>query len=108
MALMRWLAATVPLLILVSPSVGDDRLWGKYLAEVNCAGCHAIEKTGDSPMADAPPFRSIHQHYDEGELEDAFNDGVASTHPAMPDWDMTSDQARQLAAYIMSFQDSVP
>jgi hypothetical protein len=55
-------------------------------------------------MAEAPPFRTIHELYDDGELEDAFNDGLAVGHPSMPDWNMTSDQARELANYIMSFK----
>lgn len=75
---------------------------GKSLAEANCAICHAIYEAGASPLAIAPPFRDIATSYDPEELEDAFNDGVATDHPAMPDWQMTPDQAHALATYIMT------
>lgn len=80
----------------------DDIAKGKALAEKNCMSCHAIGATGNSALKDAPPFRDIAALYGDGELEDSFNDGVVTDHPAMPDWQMNPDQARQLAAYIMS------
>lgn len=75
---------------------------GKRLAESNCAICHAIYATGDSPLVIAPKFRDIAVSYDFADLEDAFNEGVATDHPAMPDWQMSPEQAEALAAYIMS------
>jgi mono/diheme cytochrome c family protein len=84
--------------------MADDVARGRALAQVNCGRCHAIEATGDSPFKDAPPFRGIRESYTQDELEDAFNEGVAVTHPAMPEWSMTPDQARQLAAFILSLK----
>ena len=81
----------------------EDTAEGKRLAQINCGKCHALESSGASPLEAAPPFRDIAVNYDAGELEDAFNDGIVATHPAMPDWKMTGDQARELAAYIMGF-----
>lgn len=75
---------------------------GLTLAEANCAICHAIRAEGNSPLAIAPPFRDIAVTFDFADLEDAFNEGVATEHPAMPDWQMTPEQAEGLAAYIMS------
>ena len=82
----------------------DDSLLakGQRLAEANCAICHAISTTGNSPLAIAPAFRDIAVSYDFADLEDAFNEGVATEHPAMPDWQMTPEQAEAIAAYIMS------
>lgn len=87
----------------VAAGTKEDIAAGKRLAKINCAVCHALERTGASPFPPAPPFRDVPMNYDPGELEDAFNDGIVASHPAMPDWKMTSDQARELAAYIMSF-----
>jgi mono/diheme cytochrome c family protein len=90
---------------LASTAMGQDvdsAAKGKSLAEANCAICHAIYETGTSPLSIAPPFRDIATTYDPDELEDAFNDGVATNHPAMPDWQMTPDQANALATYIMT------
>lgn len=91
--------------ILATAASGEDAdpvAKGKSLAEANCAICHAIYEAGSSPLAIAPPFRDIATTYDPEELEDAFNDGVATDHPAMPDWQMTPDQAHALATYIMT------
>lgn len=90
-----------------TPALGqesDDTLLakGQRLAEANCAICHAISATGNSPLVIAPAFRDIAVNYDFADLEDAFNEGVATEHPAMPDWQMTPEQAEALAAYIMS------
>lgn len=82
----------------------DDTLIakGKRLAEANCAVCHAIAETGPSKLAAAIPFRDMALDFDQSELEDALNEGVPTEHPAMPDWQMTPDQAAALAAFIIS------
>ena len=75
---------------------------GRILAETNCAACHALGKTGDSPFAAAPPFRDVAGRYTEEELLDGFMEGLPVRHEAMPDWDMTEDQAIALTLFIMS------
>jgi mono/diheme cytochrome c family protein len=102
----RIILATLALALAASPAHAADAkdiAEGKRLAHINCAVCHALGAVGPSPLLAAPPFRELHQNYDEGELEDSFNDGIATSHPAMPDWQMSPDQARELAAFIMSF-----
>jgi cytochrome c len=86
----------------VAADVTADVTGGLALARQNCMVCHAIDQASASPLAAAPPFRDIALLYDGGELEDALNEGVATEHPAMPDWQMTPEQARQLAAFVMS------
>lgn len=75
---------------------------GKALVERNCGACHALGTVGPSPFRDAPPFRDVATRYFEPELEDSLNEGVATEHPAMPDWRMTPEQAHAISAYIMS------
>lgn len=82
----------------------SDVAKGKILAESNCAMCHATGTTGTSAMQVAPAFRDMALGYDPSELEDAFNEGVSTDHPAMPDWQLTPEEARQLSAYIMSLR----
>ena len=74
---------------------------GQRLIEANCTPCHAIGETGDSPFAPAPPFREVAKNYSRDELVDGFMEGLAVRHPAMPDWDMTVDQAEAISTYIM-------
>jgi mono/diheme cytochrome c family protein len=75
---------------------------GRELAELNCTACHNIEITGDSPLPEAPPFRTIPSKYDPSQLEEAFVEGIVVGHPAMPEWEMTPEQAAALAEYIAS------
>ena len=75
---------------------------GRRLAEINCAKCHNLETTGESPLTDSPPFREIAKNYEPDELVDGFMDGLAVRHPLMPDWEVTQEQAEALAAFVMS------
>lgn len=94
----------VALAVFALPAQAEDALvaHGKALAQENCATCHAIGVSGSSPLRDAPPFRDLSANYQQDELEDAFNDGVVTEHPAMPDWQMTPEQAAAISRYIMS------
>jgi cytochrome c len=75
---------------------------GRGLAEANCATCHSLEAEGASPFADAPPFRDVAKRYTESELMDGFMEGLPVRHEAMPDWNMTEDQAIALSLFIMT------
>ncbi len=88
----------------VVPTQAEETAYGKglRLAETNCARCHAIGVSGASPFAPAPPFREVAKNYTPEELVDGFMEGLAVRHQAMPDWDMTMDQAEALATYIMA------
>jgi cytochrome c len=92
------------LLLLATPAAADDTAiaLGKALAQKNCTTCHAIGTNDKSPIDDAPPFRDIALGYDLMDLEDSLNEGVATEHPLMPDWQMTPEQAHALASFVMS------
>ncbi|HVI12875.1 MAG TPA: cytochrome c, partial [Pseudolabrys sp.] len=36
---------------------------GLTFVRVHCAQCHAIDKVSESPLAIAPPFRTLHQKF---------------------------------------------
>ena len=44
----------------------DNVQRGRELARANCARCHSIERTGESPFKPAPPFRMLHQPVQDG------------------------------------------
>jgi mono/diheme cytochrome c family protein len=96
--------AALALFLLATPAAADDVAvaLGKALAQQNCTTCHAIGTDDKSPIADAPPFRDIAVRYDLFDLEDSLNEGVATDHPLMPNWQMTPEQAHALASFIMS------
>ena len=75
---------------------------GRAIAEANCARCHSIEKTGASPFTPAPPFRVIARLYKASDLEEAFVEGIVVGHPAMPEFQMTGEQAAALSSFIDS------
>ena len=100
--------AALACLFLAAPASAEDAAVarGRNLAEINCAVCHAIGPVGPSPIEDATPFRDIALGYDLMDLEDSLNEGVATEHPLMPDWQVTPEQAHALASYIMSLAPS--
>jgi cytochrome c len=80
---------------------------GKIFVEKNCARCHAIGPTGNSPYAPAPPFRTLHERYDVGDLAEAFAEGIVVAHqggPQMPQFMLQPDQINDLIAYLRSVQ----
>ena len=85
---------------------------GQRIAERNCGGCHAVG-SGDSKLADAPPFRTLHDRYPPGGLDEILQegmlrpsrmpeDGSPKFHPRMPMADLDDDETAQLKAYLRS------
>lgn len=78
---------------------------GLTLVQTNCSGCHAIGKVGRSPMAEAPPFRTLHTRYPVEDLAESFAEGIMTGHPAMPEWRFDPGQIGDLLAYLKTLQD---
>src|SRR5881398_2749685 len=85
---------------LQAQKASDER--GRVFAEANCARCHAIGTTGDSPLAKAPPFRTLHKRYPVENLEEALAEGIRTAHPEMPQFEMDPDQINDLLASQIS------
>ena len=49
---------------------------GYGLLVQNCARCHSIGTSGNSPLAKAPPFREVVKRYDPSDLEEALAEGI--------------------------------
>ena len=73
---------------------------GAMLVQQKCAGCHSVERTGDSPMAAAPPFRAMGVLYPVSDLQEAFAEGLVTAHPAMPAFELQSTEIADLIAYL--------
>jgi mono/diheme cytochrome c family protein len=82
----------------------DPSEQGHAVLKEFCAGCHAIEKTGDSPLAAAPPFRALGNSFDLDQFPRRLERGLSSSHPGMPEFKFTADDARAATAYLRSIQ----
>jgi mono/diheme cytochrome c family protein len=97
--LLSMLAALLGTVAPVAPA-GSEEVPGRTLVEERCARCHAIEKTGESPFALAPPLRDLEKRYPLESLEEAFAEGIVVGHPAMPEFEFEPEEIADLVAYL--------
>jgi mono/diheme cytochrome c family protein len=78
---------------------------GRAFAEQNCGSCHATGFSGASPLAKAPPFRTLHERYPVENLTEALAEGIRTGHPVMPQFDaLDTEQIDDLIAYLKSLE----
>jgi cytochrome c len=77
---------------------------GLTFAQTNCSQCHAIGRVGESPIPEAPPFRTLHTRYPVEDLAEAFAEGITTSHPTMPQFQLDPAQINDLLAYLNSIQ----
>ncbi len=85
-------------------AAAQDVSAGRAMAQKLCARCHAIGPIGDSPLADAPPFRIFSSKYPIDSLAEAFAEGIVVGHPDMPEFKFEPDEIDALLAYLDSIQ----
>ncbi|WP_430911544.1 c-type cytochrome [Methylobacterium sp. sgz302541] len=97
--------ALLPLLH-VAPAAAWDRKVerGRTLTRAQCARCHAVGRTGTSPLRQAPPFRTLHERYPVENLEEALTEGIRTGHPSMPEFRFDPDEAEAIIAYLKSLE----
>src|SRR5262249_8047014 len=78
---------------------------GNEFARVNCARCHSIERTGESTLKAAPPFRTLHKRYPVEYLEEALAEGIVTGHPDMPEFRLEPDQIADFIDFLKSFEE---
>ena len=93
-------------LMLVNPAnaASSPEQRGKVFASTHCGRCHAIGRTGQSPFQPAPPFRTLHQRYPIETLREALAEGIATGHPAMPEFELSPDQIHDLLSFLKSLE----
>jgi mono/diheme cytochrome c family protein len=77
---------------------------GLTFVRVYCAQCHSIDKVSESPLAVAPPFRTLHQKFPIESLRPRLAEGIMATHPTMPQFRLDADQNSDGLAYIETLQ----
>lgn len=76
---------------------------GRAFAQIVCARCHAIGPTGDSQVAEAPPFRVLHRRYPIEQIQEALAEGIKTGHP-MPEFQLDTAEIGDLLAYLKSLE----
>jgi len=77
---------------------------GLTFVKANCSLCHAIGRYDESPLAIAPPLRTLHELYPIEELEEALAEGIVTGHPSMPQFQLDGAQINDLIAYLKSLE----
>jgi mono/diheme cytochrome c family protein len=77
---------------------------GEELVRGLCSRCHAIGKTGESPLPAAPRFRSLDDRADLSKLSRRLREGLLTGHEDMPTFRFDRDDADATVAYIRSIQ----
>ncbi len=77
---------------------------GHAIARSNCARCHGIGPTDESPLEQAPPFQRIVKRYPIDHLAEAFAEGIVVGHNEMPPFELQPSQIDALLAYLGSLQ----
>jgi len=77
---------------------------GLTIVRVQCERCHAVDKVSDSPLAIAPPFRTLHLKYPIESLERPLTEGIIAGHPTMPQFRFDRDQVGDIIAYLKTLE----
>jgi cytochrome c len=88
----------------VPPSLASNAEQGKRLALTYCARCHATDKVSPSPLKIAPPFRTLHERYPVGMLEESLAEGIVTGHPTMPEFRFDGDQIGNFIAFLKTLE----
>ncbi len=77
---------------------------GRAIAQEQCRRCHAIDLTGESPVAQAPLFRRLAERYPLDHLAEAFAEGIVVSHTEMPQFQLEPLEIEALIAYLASLE----
>lgn len=77
---------------------------GKAFALANCSHCHSIDRSTQSPLAIAPPFRTLHNRYPVESLEEALGEGIVTGHPSMPEFKLDPGQVGDFISFLKSLE----
>ena len=77
---------------------------GLAFVRTNCSQCHAIGRDGGSPLAIAPPFRTLHLKYPVEDLQESLAEGIMTGHPTMPEFRLEPDQINDVISYLKTLE----
>ena len=77
---------------------------GEHLVGILCGRCHAIGRSGESPIIHAPPFVDLHRRYPLLALREPISRGIAAPHDLMPKLNLTPADIDKIVAYVNSLR----
>lgn len=77
---------------------------GLVFVRTHCAQCHAIDKLSPSPLAAAPPFRTLHRKYPVENLQEALAEGIVTGHPSMPEFRLDLGQVNDVITFFKTLE----
>ena len=87
-----------PLLAVAQSPTPAER--GRAILEANCARCHATDRSGDSPLAKAPPFRQLGRRYPIDSLAESLAEGIVTGHSDMPQFAFEPAEINAILAHL--------
>jgi len=99
------LVATVALSANSALALSPAAQRGFVFVNTNCSRCHAVGHFGDSPLAIAPPFRTLHERYPVDELAEALAEGIVVGHPSMPQFTLDPAQIDDVISYLKTLEE---
>ena len=74
---------------------------GAIFVRAHCAQCHAVDKTSESPRANAPSLRMLRLKYHVADLQRPLLTGI---HPAMPLFRLHPHQVEDVMVYLRTLE----
>jgi len=81
---------------------------GREIAEAYCGRCHSLARAGDSPVAKAPPFRTLGARYPVEQLAEALAEGIVTGHADMPEFTFEPDEIGALLSFLEDLSERPP
>jgi mono/diheme cytochrome c family protein len=93
-------------LMIASPALAESTAEqrGQAYARAHCSRCHSVDRTGESPLRIAPPFRTLHLRYPVETLGEALAEGIYTGHADMPAFQLDPDQIHDLLSYLKTLE----
>ena len=98
------LPAALVLASMVTAAHGQSAQRGLTFARARCTMCHAIDRSSESPLKAAPPFRMLHKRYPVEALAEALAEGISTGHPAMPEFSLEPREIGDLIAFLKTLE----
>lgn len=98
-------ALVLAAVVLARPAAAETTEHGRQIVTRLCSACHAVGRSGPSPMPNAPLFRKLADRLDIDELEERMREGLSSTHRGMPTFRFGRRDARAVRIYLNDIRD---